>query len=73
MPPTTITTIADHGGRWRKWPPSPPHETFRSALTRRMDGRKPPEQADIIFGAVGVCVALKTLRFCGDASSPEAL
>jgi hypothetical protein len=30
-----------------------------------MDGRQPPEQADIIFGAVGVCIALKTLRFCG--------
>jgi hypothetical protein len=37
-----------------------------------MDGRQPPEQADITFEAVeGVYMALKTLRCCGDASSPE--
>jgi hypothetical protein len=73
MPPTANNTIADHGRRWQKWPPIAPHETFRSASMRRMDGRQPLEQADVIFGAVGVCMALKTLRFCGDASSPEAL
>jgi hypothetical protein len=73
MPPTANTTIADHGYCRQKWPSSAPHETFRSAPTHRMDGRQPLEQADIIFGAVGVCIALKTLRFCGDASWPEAL
>ena len=55
--------------------PLAPH-TRRFAPRRRvewMGDNPPPEQADIIFGAVGVCMALKTLRFCGDASSPEAL
>jgi hypothetical protein len=73
MPPTANATIADHGLRQQKWPPSAPCKTFCSVPTPRMDGQQPLEQADIIFGAVGVCMALKTLQFCGNASLPEAL
>jgi hypothetical protein len=36
-----------------------------------MDGLITPEQADVIFAAVEVCMALKTLQCCGDASLPE--
>ncbi len=48
----TNTTLVDHGGRWWKWPPSAPHEALRSNLMHQMDGQQPPEQADIILGAV---------------------
>ncbi len=51
----TNTTIADHGRRRHKWPPSAPHEALRSALKRRMDRGQPPKQADIILGLLRVC------------------
>ncbi len=53
QPTSTNTTIANHGRHWWIWPPSALHEAFHSALTRWMDGWQPPEQADIIFEAVG--------------------
>jgi hypothetical protein len=52
LPSLTNTTIVDHGCRWQIWPPSAPHEAFCSTLTHQMDGRQPPEHADIIFEAV---------------------
>ncbi len=70
-PTTTNTTIAYHGRRQQKWPPSAPHEALRSALTHCMDRRQPPEQADIIFGLFRVCLALKTLWCCGNTSLLE--
>jgi hypothetical protein len=70
-PTRTNTTIADHGLRQWKWPPSAPHEALRSAPMRRMDGQQPPKQANIIFGLFRVCMALKTLQCCGDTSSLE--
>jgi hypothetical protein len=45
----------NHSRPWlrrQKWPPSAPHEALRSNPMRRMDGQQPPEQDDIIFGAV---------------------
>ncbi len=51
-PTTTNTTIADHGHRRQKWPPSAPHEALHSNPMHRMDGQQPPKQVDIIFGAV---------------------
>jgi hypothetical protein len=44
--------MANHGRRRQIWPPSAPHEAFRSARTRRMDGPQPPKHGDIIFEAV---------------------
>jgi hypothetical protein len=44
--------MADNDRRWLKWPPSAPHEALRSAPAQHMDRLQPPEQADIIFGAV---------------------
>jgi hypothetical protein len=44
--------MADHGRRWWKWSPSAPHEALHSNPMHQMDGQQPPEQADIIFGAV---------------------
>ncbi len=52
MPTRTNTTIADHGHRQQKLPPSAPHETLRSVPTPWMDWRQPPEQADEIFWVV---------------------
>jgi hypothetical protein len=51
-PKSANTTIADHGRRRWKWPPSAPHEALCSASMRWMDGWWPPGQADIIFEAV---------------------
>ncbi len=51
-PTLTNTTIADHGRCRRKWSPSAPHEALHSMPKHWMDGRQPPKQADIIFGAV---------------------
>ncbi len=51
-PTSTNTTIADHDRRRQKWPPSAPHEALRSAPAHCIDRRQPPEQADMIFGAV---------------------
>ncbi len=48
----TNTTIADHGCRQRKWPPSAPHEALRPAPTHWMDGQHPPEHPNIILGGV---------------------
>ncbi len=48
----TNTTIADHGHRRWKLPPSASHEALRPTLMHQMDGRQPPEQAGIIFGGV---------------------
>jgi hypothetical protein len=36
-----------------------------------MDGRQPPEQVNIIFGLLRVCMALKTLQYCGNTSLLE--
>ncbi len=52
MPNIISTTIADHDRRRRKWPPSAPHEALRSTPAQRMDRQNPPEQAEILFGAV---------------------
>jgi hypothetical protein len=51
-PTSTNTTIADHGRRQQKWPPSASHEALCSDPMHWMDGQQPPEQEDIIFGAV---------------------
>jgi hypothetical protein len=67
----TNTTIANHGRRWQKWPPSAPHEALPSTPTHRMDGQQPPEQVDIILGGVEGVYVPPTLRCCGDASSLE--
>ncbi len=48
----TNTTIANHGCRRQKWPPSAPQEALRSTPTHQMDCRQPPNQADIILGGV---------------------
>ncbi len=48
----TNTTIANHGRRQQKCPPSAPHEALHFTPMRWMDGRHPPEQANLIFGAV---------------------
>jgi hypothetical protein len=48
----TNTTIADHGRCRKKWPPSATHEALRPTLMHQMDGKQPPEQADITFGGV---------------------
>ncbi len=40
----------NHGRRWRKWPPSAPHEALRSTPMPRMDGWQPPELADVFMG-----------------------
>jgi hypothetical protein len=65
------TTIANHGRHQQKWPLSAPHEALRSAPTRWMDGQQPPKQADIFWGLLRVCMALKTLQCCGNESPPE--
>jgi hypothetical protein len=52
LPTSTNTTIADHGCHRWVWPPSAPHEAFRFTPMHQMDGRQPPEQADITFEAV---------------------
>jgi hypothetical protein len=67
----TNTTIANHGCCQQKWPPSTPHKALRSMPTHRMDSRQCPKQADVIFGLLRVCMALKTLQCCGNASLPE--
>jgi hypothetical protein len=67
----TNTTIANHGHRQQKWPPSTPHEALRSVLTHCMDGQQPPKQAGIVFRLLRACMALKTLRCCDDASLPK--
>jgi hypothetical protein len=41
-----------HGRCWQIWPPSAPHEGWHSAPMHPMDGRQPPEQANIILGGV---------------------
>jgi hypothetical protein len=51
-PTLTNTTIAGHDRRRWKWAPSAPHEALRSVLVQCLDRRQPPEQADIILGAV---------------------
>jgi hypothetical protein len=51
-PSLTNTTIADHDRCRQKWPPSAPHEALRSTPAQHMDRQQPPEQADIILGAV---------------------
>ncbi len=48
----TNITIADHGRRRKKWPPSAPHEALRSNPMRQMDGQQPPKHVGTIFGAV---------------------
>jgi hypothetical protein len=60
------TTIANHGRRRQKWPPSAPHEALHPVPMQQMDGRQPPEQVDIIFVVLRVCMALKILQYCGD-------
>jgi hypothetical protein len=65
-PTSTTTTIANHDRHQRKWPPSAPHEALRSAPAQRMDRQQPPEQGDIIFGAVkGVYGPQNTLMLWG--------
>jgi len=70
---TTITTMADHIRlrHRRKCPPNAPHEALRPAPSSLLDGRWPPEQADITFKGLRGCVVLITLRCYGDVSSPE--
>ena len=52
LPTLTNTTIANHGCRRQKWPPSASHEALRSTPMCQMDGQQPPKQANIILGAV---------------------
>ncbi len=70
-PTTTNTTIAKHGRCQQTCPPSAPHEALCSAPMQWMDGRQPPEEADIIFEGVEDVYSPQTLRCCGNASSPE--
>jgi hypothetical protein len=68
---TTITTMADHSRRRQKSPPSATHKALRPTQSSLLDGRWPPEQADIFFKGLRGCTALKTLLCYGDASSPK--
>ena len=67
----TITTMADHSQRQQKSPPSTTHKALHPAPSSSIDGRRPPEQADIFFKGLRGCMALSTLRCYDDASSPE--
>ncbi len=67
----TNTTIADHGRRWQKWPPSAPHEALRTALTHQMVWGQPPSKQRYFGGLLRVCMALKTLQCCGNSSLLE--
>ncbi len=51
----------NHGRRRRKCPPSAPHEALSSTPTLPMNRLQPPKLADIIFGGLRVCMALKAL------------
>jgi hypothetical protein len=42
----------NHGRRWRKWPPSAPHEALSSALMLRMNRLQRPKLVDEIFWGV---------------------
>ncbi len=61
----------NHSRRRREWPPSAPHEALRSALTLLIDGRHPPEIADVVLGGLRVCMPLKVLLCSGDDESPQ--
>jgi hypothetical protein len=47
----TITTMADHSRRRLKLPPSAAHKALRPAPSSSLDGRRLPEQADMIFNS----------------------
>ncbi len=68
-PTLTNTTIANHGRRQQKWPHIAPHE----ALCQRVIwmGNNHLSKRIKFWGLLRVCMALKTLRCCGDASLPE--
>ncbi len=61
----------NHGRRRQKWPPSTPHEAWRSAPTRRMDGRNSPSLRMYFLGGSRVFMDLKVLLFSGDDESPQ--
>ena len=44
---TTITTMADHSRRQQKLPPSAAHKALHPAPSSLIDGRQPPEPADL--------------------------
>jgi hypothetical protein len=70
-PTMTNTTLADHGCRRRKHPPSAPHEAFCFAPMCPLNRGRLAKQVDInLWGFGGVYMALKTLPCCPDASSP---
>jgi len=50
--------------------PWPPHEALRLVPMRQIDGRRSPEQADIMLGVLRGCMALKALLCSGDDASP---
>ena len=60
----------NHGRRRRKCPRNAPHEALRLVPTRQIDGRRSPEQADIMLGVLRGCMALKALICSGDDASP---
>ena len=57
----THNNCHNHGCCRRKWPPNNSNEASSLTMTCQMDGQQPPEQADIIWGEVRGCMALKAL------------
>ena len=53
--------MAEYSQRRQKLPPSAAHKALRPAPSSLIDGRRSPEQADIIIKGLRVCVALNTL------------
>ncbi len=60
----------NHGRRLRKCPPNAPHEALHLIPTHQFDGRRSPEQADIILGVLRGRMALKELLCSVDDASP---
>ncbi len=61
----------NHGRRRRKWPPRAPHEALRSTPMRQMDGRQPPQLADVFWGGLRVFMAPKALVCSGNDELPQ--
>jgi hypothetical protein len=68
--PAGIKHRHNHGRRRRKCPRNTPHEALRLVPMRQIDGRRSPEQADIMLGLLRGCMALKALLCSGYDASP---
>ena len=54
----------NHGRRRRKCPRNDPHQALRLIPTCQIDGRQPPEQADIMLGVLRGCTPPQPLKNC---------